>query len=131
MINSLKLPEQEACMRKHIFLLVSVGILSFMALTTEKKILVTTGYAVTEEELAFGHAVYQDSCSHCHENGDNGAPSTGDRQVWDARLAEGIEKLIQRRAQQCPFRQHDSTHLPLSIKEIEAAIAFMISQSRR
>lgn len=121
-------------MRKHIFLLVSVGILIFMALTTEKKILVTTGYAVTEEELALGRTVYQHSCRDCHENGEHGAPSARSHAAWEAHLAEGIEKLMQKGAQQCPYNQlgeaRSHNNLPLTKQEIEAAIAFMIKESR-
>jgi cytochrome c5 len=117
-------------MRKHIFLLASVGILVFMALTTEKKILVTTGYAITEKELALGEAVYQRSCKDCHENGAHGAPTARNRQSWEAHLAGGIDRLLADGAQRCLQQGEISDH-PLSRQEIEAAIAFMIRSSRQ
>jgi cytochrome c5 len=135
MINSPKLHKaRRAFMRKHIFLLASVGMLTFMALATEKKVLVTTGYAITEEELALGHSVYQQSCQDCHENGTNGAPAVGNRQAWEAYLAKGIDKLLQNGAQQCSYNQQGEllNHRNLvSDQEIEAAIAFMIRRSRQ
>jgi cytochrome c5 len=121
-------------MRKHIFLLASVGVLAFMALTTEKKILVTTGYAVTEEELALGRAIYQQSCRNCHEHGEHGAPSPGNEGHWDTYLTRGAGEL-QVRMQSClperPGESNNDRALPFSSQEIEAAISFMIRRSRQ
>jgi cytochrome c5 len=135
MINFLKPHQQRTFMRKHIFLLVSVGVLTFMALTTEKKILVTTGYAVTEEEMALGHAIYQNSCHTCHEYGRNGAPSVRNRQAWDERLANGIDRLLQGGVHECLSGQQGKAQTDddpsFSSEEMAAAIAFMIKRSRQ
>jgi cytochrome c5 len=121
-------------MRKHIFLLASIGMLTFMALTTEKKVLVTTGYAITEEELALGREIYQHSCRDCHEKGVDGAPSVARQKDWDAHLAGGVAKLLRKEAPQC-LRGLDAgpgqEAIELSRQEIEAATAFMIRQSRQ
>lgn len=42
---------------------------------------------------ADGPATYEAVCATCHANGIGGAPKTGDRQAWSARLAQGMDTL--------------------------------------
>jgi cytochrome c5 len=122
-------------MRKHIFLLVSIAVLTFMALTTEKKVLVTTGYAVTEEELALGQTIYQQSCSTCHEQGRNGAPSVGNQNAWKMFLAGDLAKLLRQGKPECVTNELVLEQKPdgtrLTRQEIDAATAFMILKIRK
>lgn len=39
------------------------------------------------------NAVYATACAACHDSGAAGAPRTGDKAAWDARLAHGKEPL--------------------------------------
>ncbi|WP_372865196.1 cytochrome c5 family protein [Spongiibacter sp.] len=39
-------------------------------------------------------SLYLQSCYSCHSRGANGAPRSGDRQQWQARLAKGMDTLL-------------------------------------
>ena len=38
-------------------------------------------------------AQYENTCGLCHENGDGGAPITGDTEDWEQRVAKGMRKV--------------------------------------
>lgn len=38
-------------------------------------------------------AQYENTCGLCHENGDGGAPMTGDAEDWKQRVAKGMNKV--------------------------------------
>jgi cytochrome c len=38
-------------------------------------------------------AQYENTCGLCHENGDGGAPVTGDKADWEQRVAKGMRKV--------------------------------------
>jgi cytochrome c5 len=40
-------------------------------------------------------AVYSASCAACHASGVAGAPKTGDKTAWSARIAQGNDKLVE------------------------------------
>lgn len=41
-----------------------------------------------------GHAVYDETCHACHEDGIAGAPRLGDKTAWGARIAKGFPTLV-------------------------------------
>jgi len=41
-----------------------------------------------------GHAVYDETCSACHESGVAGAPKLGDKAAWGPRIAQGFPTLV-------------------------------------
>lgn len=45
--------------------------------------------------LATGENVYRQTCQACHGAGVAGAPRLGDREQWQARVAQGRETLYQ------------------------------------
>lgn len=40
-------------------------------------------------------AIYTASCAACHDSGVAGAPKTGDKAAWKARIAQGNDKLLE------------------------------------
>lgn len=83
---------------------------------------------------AKGEGVYMNFCSSCHASGIAGAPKTGDKQAWEARIATGREALV---GNAIKGYQGDSGFMPakggnaaLSDDEVAAAVDFMISVSQ-
>ncbi|MDF1764178.1 MAG: c-type cytochrome [Oleibacter sp.] len=53
------------------------------------------GLAVVAGEPRTGEEVYAGACTACHSVGILGAPKTGDKAAWDARLAKGMDATWQ------------------------------------
>jgi len=81
-----------------------------------------------------GEAVYKMTCAVCHASGIAGAPRTGDRAAWRARLRQGMETLLEHAIN--GFQGNTGVMLPrggnaaLSDAEVEAAVAYMAQKSR-
>jgi cytochrome c5 len=79
-----------------------------------------------------GEAVYRKSCASCHMTGAAGAPKTGDKEAWSARMSKGVDALVQSALAGVP----DTAMMPrgacaaCSDEEIEAAVRYMTEQSR-
>lgn len=86
-------------------------------------------------ELAHGKEIWDQNCQVCHGPGLAGAPPKGDDQAWAARIAKGLETLVQNATlgysgpggHQMPARGGNSE---LSDDEVEAAVSYMVSQSQ-
>lgn len=119
--------------RKDIGLFLSVSILALMAVFSEKKVLVTTGYAVSRDELDAGREIYFNNCRRCHGRGRGGAPRTGDVRAWKPRLEDGMESLIAHAV--AGHRGRLGTMPPqggnpeLDEQEMAAAVAYMVRES--
>lgn len=119
--------------RKNIGLLMSVSILLFMALFSEKKILVTTGYAVSQNEIDTGREIYTDFCRRCHDRARSGAPHIGDTLAWKERIEQGVDILIAHALDgyrgpsgEMPARGGNSALAP---DAVAAAVAYMVKES--
>jgi cytochrome c5 len=120
-------------MRSYLGLFISLLILTYMALASEKNILITKGYVVTPEEFEVGRGIYQNFCQNCHAGGVNGAPRLGYRKDWESRMEAGMEQLIKSlrkdhagNSGSCPARGD----MPkLSEEEIQFAMAYMVKTS--
>ncbi|MEJ2176910.1 MAG: c-type cytochrome [Gammaproteobacteria bacterium] len=82
---------------------------------------------------ADGESVYNTSCTACHTPGIAGAPKLGDAAAWEARLAQGIEVLIEHAIQ---GYQGEAGVMPakggnpaLSDDEVTAAVQYMLDNS--
>ncbi|CAJ2375992.1 MAG: c-type cytochrome [Gammaproteobacteria bacterium] len=81
-----------------------------------------------------GEAVYERTCAVCHASGIAGAPRTGDREAWRARLAQGMAVLLEHAIN--GFQGETGVMLPrggntaLSDAEVEAAVVYMVELSR-
>lgn len=120
--------------QKDIGLLVSICVLAFLAVFSEKKVEVVKGYYVTKAELSQGGEIYRRICRACHGRySGSGAPGLNDSEGWERRLTKGMNTLIDH-ALYCtdPRRrmQKKGGHPSLTRQEAEAAVAYMIRRSR-
>ena len=117
--------------QKDIGLLVSICVLAFLAVFSDKKMEVAPGYYVTQAEMKQGG---RRICRTCHgRHNRSGAPLIGKPKAWAKRLQQGMDTLIDH-ALHCTERkgtmQLGNGEHPLTRKEAESAVAYMIRQSR-
>jgi cytochrome c5 len=81
-----------------------------------------------------GPQVFNQACNACHGGGINGAPKPGDTADWSPRIAQGLATL---RKHAIEGYQGSKGVMPakggflnLSDAEVEAAVEYMVSQSR-
>jgi cytochrome c5 len=87
-------------------------------------------YAQAQQSPRSGAAVYNFSCINCHEYGIAGAPKTGDRLAWSARLAQGNTVLADHVYQGYKGMPQRGTCTQCSREEVTNAVAFMLSRLR-
>ncbi|MEE9302345.1 MAG: c-type cytochrome [Thiotrichaceae bacterium] len=98
--------------------------------TTQKSTIET---AKTEQKPAIsGEKIYKDTCFACHAMGVAGSPKTGDKAVWEARIAKGNETLytsaIKGIQSETGVMPPKGGKLSLSDDEVKAAVDYMVSQ---
>jgi cytochrome c5 len=54
----------------------------------------TPGQSARSTHFKGGHAVYDETCSACHETGIAGAPRIGDKAAWAPRISKGFPTLV-------------------------------------
>lgn len=77
-----------------------------------------------------GKEVYDKTCAACHEEGIQGAPKTGDKEVWSSRLAKGADTLVQSTINGIGTMPPKGGNPALSEQEVRAAVNYMIEKSR-
>jgi len=83
-----------------------------------------------QPKVRSGAAVYNFSCINCHEYGMAGAPKTGDRAAWSARLAQGNDVLLAHVYEGYKGMPQRGTCTQCSREEVGNALAFMVSRLR-
>lgn len=73
-----------------------------------------------------GADVYQSSCFACHGTGAMGAPKKGDAAAWEARVAQGMDVLLEHAIKGFNAMPPKGTCMACSDDEIQAAIDFML-----
>ena len=118
--------------KNHSGLVLSLAILLFLAVFSEKKILITKGYAVSPEEVEAGAEIYRHNCSRCHDGGKNGSPSLFNPAHWKTRIEKGAESLALNALEgfegRSGFMPPKGGNPHLSPDEVSAAVAYMILQ---
>lgn len=118
--------------KKHSGLVLSLAILVFMAVFSEKKVLITKGYAVSPEEVEVGAEIYRHNCSRCHDGGEDGSPSLFVPAQWKTRIEKGAENLALNALKgfegQSGFMPPKGGNPHLTQEEVSAAVAYMILQ---
>lgn len=78
---------------------------------------------------ANGKAVYEASCAACHATGAAGAPKTGDKAVWAARLKDtaALQTAALKGKGVMPPKGGNAS---LSDADVIAAVDYMIAQSK-
>lgn len=84
-------------------------------------------------DLLTGERVYKSTCSICHRSGLGGAPRIGNKDDWEARLAQGSEILYDRAIHgyrgskgNMPAR---GSNIRLSDSEVRAAVDYMAAHA--
>jgi cytochrome c5 len=80
-----------------------------------------------------GEQVYNKTCMICHGDGIAGAPKMGDKEAWQARIAQGMEILESRAIQGYQGSQGSMPakggNVSLSDEEVKSAVAYMVEKS--
>lgn len=86
--------------------------------------------AVSAPAMADGEAVYNKTCKLCHSAGIAGAPKTGDKAAWSARLAGGIDAMYTSALKGKKAMPAKGGNKKLSDDEVKSAVDFMIAKSK-
>lgn len=84
----------------------------------------------TVADLVHGQKIYRQACAFCHDKGVAGAPKTGDAVVWSARIAQGMDTLYAVAIKGKGAMPAKGGNPALSEADVNAAVDFMIAQSR-
>ena len=82
------------------------------------------------KSLVSGQVIYAKSCLACHKFGVSGAPKVGDKKVWAPLIAEGTAEMTKNAINGIGKMPAKGGYSSLSDAEVEAAVEYMIEQSR-
>jgi cytochrome c5 len=74
--------------------------------------------------------VYDSTCHMCHDAGVGGAPKTGDKAAWKARIAQGADTLHKHAIGGLNAMPPKGTCMACSDEEIMAAVDLIVSKSK-
>jgi cytochrome c5 len=77
-----------------------------------------------------GQAVYDASCNMCHGSGVGGAPKTGDKAAWSARIAQGKDTLHKHAIEGIRAMPAKGTCMSCSDEEVIAAVDYIVGKSK-
>jgi len=77
-----------------------------------------------------GKGVYDTSCAACHTAGVAGAPKTGDKAAWAARLKAGNSALVAAAIKGKGAMPPKGGNMSLSDDDVKAAVEYMLSTSK-
>jgi len=85
-------------------------------------------------DAAAGKATYDASCAMCHKAGMMGAPKTGDKAAWKARIAQGMNTLVSKsiKGYKGPkgMMPAKGGNAKLTDAQVGNAVAYMVGQSK-
>ena len=70
--------------------------------------------------------IYQASCAACHASGVGGAPITGDAGAWQARMAQGMDTLVENAIKGVNAMPPMGTCFSCSNDDIKATVEYMV-----
>ena len=73
-----------------------------------------------------GERVYQTYCYQCHGTGWSGAPLSGEKQDWQARIAAGMDAMLKNSKQGLNAMPPKGTCTQCSDAQLQAAIQLML-----
>ena len=82
-----------------------------------------------DNSLISGEKISQANCILCHGAGVMGAPKIGDAAQWEARIAQGKDKLIDHAIKGINMMPAKGGNAALSDEEVAAAVIWMANQS--
>ena len=77
-----------------------------------------------------GETVYNTICKACHDAGVAGAPKTGDKAAWAARIATGLEALLKSAANGKNAMPARGGAADLTDDELKAAVEYLVEKSK-
>jgi cytochrome c5 len=77
-----------------------------------------------------GGAVYSANCGACHAAGVAGAPKTGDKGAWSARIAQGKDTLYQHAIKGIRAMPAKGGNAALSDAEVKAAVDHLVGLAK-
>lgn len=87
------------------------------------------GAAAAQGDPAKGRAVYDANCAACHATGVAGAPRTGDKAAWSARVAQGYEGLYQSALKGKNGMPAKGGNADLSEADLGHAVAYLLAEA--
>ena len=90
----------------------------------------TAVVAQAKDMLNSGQVIYTKSCMSCHKMGLMGAPKVGDKNAWAALIAEGQAELVKNSIHGIGRMPAKGGNASLTDAEVEAAVGYMIEQSK-
>ncbi len=84
----------------------------------------------SEETLATGKLVYEQTCAACHTTGLAGAPKMGDKEAWSAHIQHGQDHMVESVINGKGAMPAKGGNASLSDEEVRAAVSYIIEQSR-
>jgi len=76
-----------------------------------------------------GEQIYNTTCVACHSTGVAGAPKVGDKAVWEARLAQGLDAMVGSSVKGKGAMPPKGGNAGLSDDDIKSAVEFMLEKS--
>lgn len=114
--------------------LIPVAATSNMAAAPIVAVAIPTAAVASATTAAGGEGVYKNTCTACHGAGIAGAPKTGDKAAWTARIAQGKPKLYdhailgyQGKAGVMPAKGGNAA---LADTDVKAAVDYMVSLAK-
>ena len=87
----------------------------------------TTQVAAASSDSSSGRSVYTASCAVCHAAGIAGAPKLGDLEMWQPRLAQGVEVLYDHAIKGFNTMPPKGGNVSLSDNDVKAAVDHMLN----
>jgi len=86
------------------------------------------------DDVVLGKRVYSGNCMACHAAGVAGAPKIGDPDLWQTRIAQGMDTLNQHAINgfkgTVGYMPPKGGFMSLNDDEVKAAVAYMVSESQ-
>ncbi|MDH5395095.1 MAG: c-type cytochrome [Gammaproteobacteria bacterium] len=74
--------------------------------------------------------LYRQACAACHMTGAAGAPKTGDKAAWQARIAQGMDTLVTNAIKGKGAMPPKGGRADLTDAQIKSIVAFMVGDSK-
>jgi len=86
--------------------------------------------ANTASAPAGGESVYKGACMACHSTGVAGAPKTGDKSAWGARIAKGKPLLYEHALKGFNAMPPKGGNTTLADADVKAAVDYLVAQAK-
>ena len=85
--------------------------------------------AGSTDAVDLGAKLYGAACGACHDTGAAGAPIVGNKGVWSARIAKGVDVLVGSATNGKGAMPPKGGQMHLTDDDIKALVAYMVEQS--